>query len=428
MSAPSLRRLLAAAVLVLLAVSALACSRNDPILTVNGSTLGRDSFMVELDQIAKNTGYQEARRRNGQSFSVFKEGSTSEYTPEFVAEFLNERVTFQLAQAELKKRNLLVTAEDRQRAVDVIVSGLSTDGHVLPSSGSGSDMPTVSVPGTVLPGAPGVGATSSGSVPPGTTPGVSGRAVLDQFGSYKDTLIDGVASLQVLQKALSKDITGDDRLRELYEQVKDEYANQACVRHILVRAGTGAVDPRTGEPVAGTDAEYANALAAITPILGRLNAGEDFATVATEVSQDPATKAEGGYLGCAPKGQYAGEFDAAAWAQPVGRVGGPVKTPYGYHLVLVTDRRVLSFDEVKGKLRDAVDTQSQQTLQEWLTTASQDATVVVDPQFGTWNKAAGLIAPKGSSTNLTLVPDQDTAPTSPGTVPPAVPRGTSAPR
>jgi parvulin-like peptidyl-prolyl isomerase len=380
----------------LLCAGALAsCARDEPVLVVNGWALSRADFLAELDQIAHNQPYLDARAGAGRPLQIFKAGSTTEYAPDFVVEFLNERVTFQLAAAELAQRKLTITAEDRAAAITVINDGLAT---------AGVSTPPGSVPGT--------------SPPLGTVAGAP--TPLDGFGSYRDILITGVASLQVLQRSLSAAITTDDQLRTLYEQLKEKYAEQTCARHLLVRAGDGKVDAQTGSPIVPTDLEYASALSTIVTLQGELAGGADFAELAQRRSDDPATKAQGGDLGCAPRGHYEAAFDAAVWSQPVGQVGDPVKSTYGYHLILVTERRTRSFEEVKDVLRQGVEAQGEQALQEWLATHSRDAAVIVDPGVGRWNATTGVIEPPPGSSTLTLVPDDQT--TTPGSVP-----GTSVP-
>ncbi|MBQ9694364.1 MAG: peptidylprolyl isomerase, partial [Kiritimatiellae bacterium] len=56
--------------------------------------------------------------------------------------------------------------------------------------------------------------------------------------------------------------------------------------------------------------------------------------------------ARGGDLGVFGKGMMVPEFEAAAFAQEIGKVGEPVKTQFGYHLILVTER-----DEAAGTAR-----------------------------------------------------------------------------
>jgi hypothetical protein len=405
-----------AVVVALVLTAAVSCSRNDTLLQVNGWTLTRTDFLDELDQIAHNQGYLDARSQNGQSFKVFKEGSTTDYDPSFVAEMLNERVTFQLAGAEVAKRHLTVTDADRAKAIAVIDQGLATGANPAGSAGvTGGTTPAGTTPAATTPGATGT--------TPGSTPGTS---VLDHFGSYRDVLVDGVANLQVLQAALTPQDTSDAGLQKVYDQTKDQIATQACVNHILVQAGTGAVDPTTGQLVPPTDAEYATALAKATALQALITKGTDFAAVAKASSDDTSTKASGGDLGCNPKGQFTGDFEAAVWSQPVGVVGAPVKSDFGYHLILVRDRRLFSFAELKDKILGAVQDQAQQGLQTWLDQASKSAQVVVDPQAGTWDAATGTIKPSGSTPTVSLAPN-DTTPTSGTGIQDGVPRADSSP-
>ena len=85
----------------------------------------------------------------------------------------------------------------------------------------------------------------------------------------------------------------------------------------------------------------------------RMLAGEAFAAVAREASDCPS-KARGGSLGSFTRGQMEPEFEEAAFSQPVGVVGEPVRTEFGWHLVLVTKRepeRERRFEEVRDDLK-----------------------------------------------------------------------------
>jgi len=69
-------------------------------------------------------------------------------------------------------------------------------------------------------------------------------------------------------------------------------------------------------------------------ILSRVKAGEDFAKLADEFSQDPGTKGKGGLYEGVTKGKMVPEFEAAALAQqPGGIAENLVETPYGYHII-----------------------------------------------------------------------------------------------
>jgi len=67
-------------------------------------------------------------------------------------------------------------------------------------------------------------------------------------------------------------------------------------------------------------------------------AGADFGEVAQRVSSCPSGK-KGGDLGFFGPGQMVKEFDQAAFSLPVGELSEPIKTQFGWHLLLVTDQQ-----------------------------------------------------------------------------------------
>lgn len=70
----------------------------------------------------------------------------------------------------------------------------------------------------------------------------------------------------------------------------------------------------------------------------RIEGGADFAKLAAEHSQCPSGR-QGGDLGEFGRGQMVPEFDAVVFDEEVGKVHGPIKTQFGYHLVEVTSRQ-----------------------------------------------------------------------------------------
>lgn len=68
-----------------------------------------------------------------------------------------------------------------------------------------------------------------------------------------------------------------------------------------------------------------------------IEGGADFAAVAREHSQCPSGK-QGGDLGEFSPGQMVREFDEVVFRDEVGKVHGPVKTQFGYHLIEITSR------------------------------------------------------------------------------------------
>ena len=69
----------------------------------------------------------------------------------------------------------------------------------------------------------------------------------------------------------------------------------------------------------------------------QIEAGADFAAVAKKHSLCPS-KAQGGDLGEFTEGQMVKEFDVVVFNEPVGKVHGPVKTQFGFHLIEITER------------------------------------------------------------------------------------------
>jgi peptidyl-prolyl cis-trans isomerase C len=66
-------------------------------------------------------------------------------------------------------------------------------------------------------------------------------------------------------------------------------------------------------------------------------AGADFAEVAKANSSCPSSK-QGGALGSFGPGMMVPEFDKVVFSAPLNEVQGPVKTQFGYHLLIVTSR------------------------------------------------------------------------------------------
>jgi peptidyl-prolyl cis-trans isomerase C len=69
----------------------------------------------------------------------------------------------------------------------------------------------------------------------------------------------------------------------------------------------------------------------------QIKAGEDFVKMAKSHSQCPSGK-QGGDLGEFSPGQMVREFDEVVFSAELGRVHGPVKTDFGYHLIEITSR------------------------------------------------------------------------------------------
>eukprot|EP00727_Mastigamoeba_balamuthi_P004793 m51a1_g14311 putative peptidyl-prolyl cis-trans isomerase nima-interacting 4-like (122) ;mRNA; r:493305-493775 len=76
----------------------------------------------------------------------------------------------------------------------------------------------------------------------------------------------------------------------------------------------------------------------ITEALAKLQEGQSFASVATAYSEDKAR--DGGNLGWMARGSMVGAFQERAFAQPIGKYTEPFKTQFGWHILLVEDRKM----------------------------------------------------------------------------------------
>ena len=98
-------------------------------------------------------------------------------------------------------------------------------------------------------------------------------------------------------------------------------------------------------------------------------------------------------------GQYLilAEFAEAVRTQPIGEIGQPVQTQYGFHIIRVDSRETKPFAEVKDEVRQAFTSSQQGPFNSFLTNASTKAKVEINPRYGTFDKSgesAQVVPPK----------------------------------
>jgi parvulin-like peptidyl-prolyl isomerase len=140
----------------------------------------------------------------------------------------------------------------------------------------------------------------------------------------------------------------DEELEAYYRdnEVRLTLPEQVRVRHILL----------TWKPMGTTD-DKAVIRRQMVPILERARAGEDFAELAREFSDDYATKQNGGDTGLFRRGEMAPAFEAAAFALKPGVISDPVETPFGVHILRLEEHReayLLPLEEIREQLREHV--------------------------------------------------------------------------
>ena len=133
-------------------------------------------------------------------------------------------------------------------------------------------------------------------------------------------------------------------LRALYEEQDAVYnvKEQVRARHVLRTVGKDA-----------DEAEVERVRGEVEAALLRIQEGEEFAEVATEVSQDPGSAAQGGDLGFFGRGQMVPAFEEAAFALQPGEMTDLVRTDYGFHIIRLEERKEAverPFEEVQEEL------------------------------------------------------------------------------
>jgi len=192
---------------------------------------------------------------------------------------------------------------------------------------------------------------------------VNGEDTFNAFPKwYQDKLVQRFG--EVIALAGSFGGVDDAKTLDYYNAHKDQF-EQACASHILVDTPEKAAE-----------------------VEGRLAKGEDFAAVAKTESKDPGSADKGGEVGCFFKNaQLVPEFLNAAFTQPVGQVGQPVQTQFGFHIIKVTSRQTAPFDQAKQQVQQAMGQGGGQQLQQWLKDALKKAKVKMNPKFGTFDKS-----------------------------------------
>ncbi len=175
----------------------------------------------------------------------------------------------------------------------------------------------------------------------------SSEGVEREFKRFRENF----ATDEELKKALEE--------RKLTEAMIREDIARQMVLEAYAAKGLGVPDPTEAEiaacyeenvpevrashiliPVSETadEKEKRTALAKAEKVRARLLKGEDFAKVAMEVSSDKGSAARGGDLGSFPRAKMVESFADAAFTQAVDEVGKPVLSPFGYHIIKVTEK------------------------------------------------------------------------------------------
>lgn len=320
--------LIALGVLLLLIIGAgvvqeLLIKPGQPVATVNDARV----TLRDYQKLVKYAWFEEYNQNN----QISDPQGTS-------IKVLDEAIDTELLREQAKQRGIVVTEDEITEAIEKLY------GYQR-------------VPPTPAPTAtPDPSATPS--TEPTATPAPTATPVsLETFQSAYKSYLERLNAVSGMSEKDFRALIGRDLLRQkLYEAVTADVpttAEQVRARHILITIRTPVPEPEptpevtpdpnappapTATPVPEPRDE-AQALALAVSIREKLAAGEDFAALAAQYSDDPGSKDRGGELGWFARGQgLVQEFEDAAFNLQPGQISDPVKTDYGYHIIQVEER------------------------------------------------------------------------------------------
>jgi len=300
----------------------------DTIVKVNGSNITQSQFNEMFDKAASNSMFSQM----GIDVKKDKEGFLYLMIKDRV---VNELIVKALIDQEIAKRNIKVTKEDTDKELKAIIDKIGSKEkftEVLKQNGISS-------------------------------------------AQFKKDLKEEV-KMKKLVDSLSKVKISDADAKKFYGENlnKFKYPDKVRASHILIAANPEEIKEKiTSDPAnkglseadikAKVDAELAVKLEKAKKILAEVKKDpSSFAKVAKENSQDPSSAKQGGDLGFFAKQEMVESFATTAFKMKPNTISDIVKSPYGYHIILVTDRMKSGqepFEKVKGEVVTYLESQAQ---------------------------------------------------------------------
>jgi len=255
------------------------------------------------------------------------------------------------------------------------------------------------------------------------------KKYLEAMEMDEDTLIEMVRLQKLREKYIKEQTKGspvtEEELQAEYNKLKEQgnlerRQETADVHHILVK-------------VEGTDeAAWEEGKKKIDAARARILAGEDFAKVAQEVTDDPGSKQRGGTYPDTPRGTMVPEFDEKMGTIPIGEVSEPFRTQFGWHILKVTARHekgTMTLDEIRDQMTRMIERRKEQEfVQKTLDEARPNLNIEV---LYTPAEAAPAMPPAPEALAAPATPPVPEVPAAPATPPapeaPAAPATPPAP-
>jgi peptidyl-prolyl cis-trans isomerase C len=202
------------------------------------------------------------------------------------------------------------------------------------------------------------------------------RRKLDEKSAFKSQVMyqDDQALANFTYQAMTRDAKIDDAAMHAYYDAHKAEFEEIRARHILIRMHGSAVPVKPGQK----DLSDEEALAKAQDLEKRLKAGEDFAKLAGEESDDTGSAMNGGDLGTFGHGRMVPSFEETAFKLAPGQTSEPVKSQFGYHIIKLDSKDAKSFEEMKPEIDKKLRPEQAQKAMDAL---EKSAKAVYDPTF-----------------------------------------------
>src|ERR1035441_4448631 len=179
----------------------------------------------------------------------------------------------------------------------------------------------------------------------------------------------------VLKRELKVNITDADA-KKFYDENPAKFEEPEMVRasHILLTT----TDPKTNAEL--TEDQKTAKRKEMEGILKRARAGEDFAKLAKDYSEDPGSKDKGGEY-TFPRGQMVAEVEAAAFSLGTNQVSDIITTRFGYHIIKLSEKipaRKVEFAKAESDIKEGLTQQAvQKQFPDYIAKLKKDAGVEI---------------------------------------------------
>ena len=321
------------------------CTNHNAVVTVNGDSITKAQYEKAFDAVASNSMFS-------QMGIDLKKDPNSFLHLMLKDRVINELIVKKLLDQEIEKRHIKVSKEDMDKQLKSIIDKVGSKekfNQLLKDNGV-------------------------------TT------------AQFKKDLTDEV-KIQKLVDTLSVVSVSDKDALKFYNENKDKFKNPDKVRasHILVSANAEELKAKIAASEKGKNmnddqmnAEVQKQMTQQKEKAQKLLAQvkkdpKSFAKIAKDNSDDTQSAQMGGDLGYFGKEEMVEPFSKAAFSMKPNTISEVIQTPYGYHIILVTDRQKAGtepFDKVKDDIKDFLTNQEKvKVLQQFVDTLKNNAKI-----------------------------------------------------